>query len=127
MLILFPLYILLKRQQFIINVKGTYIRITIQAACIPAILSGTDVVVAAETGSGKTHGYLVPIIYRLFSTLNVSESALDDHKLNNHRHVSLVLCPNVMLCEQVVQMANSLCDVTGKPLLKTAAICGRQV
>ncbi|KAL8518939.1 hypothetical protein ACS0TY_010050 [Phlomoides rotata] len=98
----------------------------VQAACIPAILSGTDVVVAAETGSGKTHGYLVPIIYRLCSTLDVSESALGDLKLNNHQHVSLVLCPNVMLCEQVVKMANSLCDDTGKPLLKTAAICGRQ-
>lgn len=83
--------------------------------------------VAAETGSGKTHGYLVPIIHRLCSTLDVSESALDDPKLDKHQHVFLVLCPNVMLCEQVVQMANSLCDVSGKPLLKAAAICGRQV
>ncbi|KAI3467475.1 hypothetical protein Pfo_024138 [Paulownia fortunei] len=99
----------------------------VQAACIPAILAGADVVVAAETGSGKTHGYLVPLIHRLCSTLDVSESALDDDlKLKKHHHVSVVLCPNVMLCEQVVRMANSLCDGAGEPLLRTAAICGRQ-
>ncbi|KAK6160144.1 hypothetical protein DH2020_003525 [Rehmannia glutinosa] len=98
----------------------------VQAACIPAILAGADVVVAAETGSGKTHGYLVPLIHRLCSSLDVSESSSDDVKPKRHHHVSLVLCPNVMLCEQVVRMANSLCDDTGEPLLKTAAICGRQ-
>ncbi|PIN13158.1 putative ATP-dependent RNA helicase FAL1, involved in rRNA maturation, DEAD-box superfamily [Handroanthus impetiginosus] len=98
----------------------------VQAACIPTILAGGDVVVAAETGSGKTHGYLVPLIHKFCSTLDVSESASDDLKMRNHRYVSLVLCPNVMLCEQVVRMANSLCDVTGEPLVKAAAMCGRQ-
>lgn len=97
--------------------------IVIQAACVPAILSGDDVVVAAETGSGKTHGYLVPIIQKLCSNSN----ALPDPKLKNPQQISLVLCPNVMLCEQVVRMANSLCGEAGGPLLKAAAICGRQV
>lgn len=83
--------------------------------------------VATETGSGKTHGYLVPLMHRLCSMLDVSENALDDLKLKKRQPVSLVLCPNVMLCEQVVRMANSLCDDTGEPLLKTTAICGRQV
>ncbi|KAH6770737.1 RNA helicase family protein [Perilla frutescens var. hirtella] len=94
----------------------------VQAACIPTILSGADVVIAAETGSGKTHGYLVPIIHKLCS----NPDAPHDLKLKKHQHVSLVLCPNVMLCEQVVRMANSLCDGAGEPLLKAAAICGRQ-
>ncbi|CAA2955254.1 DEAD-box ATP-dependent RNA helicase 22 [Olea europaea subsp. europaea] len=31
-----------------------------------------------------------------------------------------------MLCEQVVRMANSLCGYNSKPLLRVAAICGRQ-
>lgn len=100
-----------------------YLLIGIQAACVPAILSGADVVVAAETGSGKTHGYLVPIIHKVCSNSDV----LQDPKLKKHQHVSLVLCPNVMLCEQVVRMANSLLDGAGEPLLKAAAICGRQV
>lgn len=92
--------------------------IAIQAATIPTILSGGDAVVAAETGSGKTHGYLVPIIHKLCSNQDV----LHDLKQKKNGPVSLVLCPNVMLCEQVVRMANSLCDDTGEPLVKAAAI-----
>ncbi|XP_028547699.1 DEAD-box ATP-dependent RNA helicase 22 isoform X1 [Dendrobium catenatum] len=40
--------------------------------------------------------------------------------------MSLVLCPNVMLCEQVVQMADCLVSDSGKPLLKVAAVCGQR-
>lgn len=98
-----------------------------QAACIPSILSGADTVVAAETGSGKTHGYLVPLIDKLCSVSDISGEAVTDQGYSKHRQLSLVLCPNVMLCEQVVRMANSLCDDSGKPLLRITAICGRQV
>ncbi|KZV41995.1 DEAD-box ATP-dependent RNA helicase 22 [Dorcoceras hygrometricum] len=98
----------------------------VQAACIPTILAGADVVVAAETGSGKTHGYLVPLIDRLCRNMKVSKSSVDDQKRCRNHHVSLVLCPNVMLCEQVARMANSLTDDNGVPFLTAAAICGRQ-
>ncbi|KAK8234313.1 putative DEAD/DEAH box RNA helicase [Phyllosticta capitalensis] len=37
----------------------------VQAYCIPAILNANDVVAIAQTGSGKTAAYLVPIISRL--------------------------------------------------------------
>lgn len=83
--------------------------------------------IAAETGSGKTHGYLVPLIDRLGRTPDNSEEALPDEVVKKSRRISLVLCPNVMLCEQVVRMANGLCNQNGEPLLSVAAICGRQV
>ncbi|KAI3927483.1 hypothetical protein MKW92_005166 [Papaver armeniacum] len=98
----------------------------IQAACIPLIHSGNDVVVAAETGSGKTHGYLVPLINNLLK----SDSSNDDSVLGtsdlNHGapwfgKCLLVLCPNVMLCEQVTKMANCLVGDSGEPLLRVAA------
>ncbi|XP_073141844.1 DEAD-box ATP-dependent RNA helicase 22 isoform X2 [Henckelia pumila] len=98
----------------------------VQAACIPTILAGADVVVAAETGSGKTHGYLVPLIDRLCRNMDMSKCAVDDQKWHKNHHISLVLCPNVMLCEQVARMANSLIDDNGMPFLTAAAICGRQ-
>ncbi|XP_073294126.1 DEAD-box ATP-dependent RNA helicase 22 isoform X2 [Primulina huaijiensis] len=98
----------------------------VQAACIPTILAGADVVVAAETGSGKTHGYLVPLVDRLCRNMDVSKRDVDDHKWHKKHHVSLVLCPNVMLCEQVARMANSLIDDNGVPFLTASAICGRQ-
>lgn len=83
-------------------------------------------VVAAETGSGKTHGYLVPLIDKLCQ-LSDNSGAIADQDVRKHHRLSLVLCPNVMLCEQVVRMANSLCNDSGKPLLGVAAVCGRQV
>lgn len=98
----------------------------IQATCIPSILSGADVVVAAETGSGKTHGYLVPLIDKLCQ-ISDSSGSIADQDVSKHHRISLVLCPNVMLCEQVVRMANSLCNDSGTPLLRIAAVCGRQV
>lgn len=98
----------------------------VQAACVPCILSKKDVVVAAETGSGKTHGYLVPLIDKLFNTYDKSVDTPADQGLTQPHWVSLVLCPNVMLCEQVVRMANCICDDIGEPLLRAAAVCGRQ-
>ena len=37
----------------------------VQAKAIPVILKGRDVVALAETGSGKTAGYLLPILQQL--------------------------------------------------------------
>jgi superfamily II DNA/RNA helicase len=97
-----------------------------QAACIPHIIGGQDVIVAAETGSGKTHGYLVPLIHKLGAISSPSEGETTTDPLQKHDTI-LVLCPNVMLCDQVVGMANSLLDQSGKPLLKVAAVCGQKV
>lgn len=98
----------------------------IQAACIPSILSGKDTVVAAETGSGKTHGYLVPLMEKLLNPLSSSENETPIQGKSYPSQLSLVLCPNVMLCEQVVRMANCLRGGNGEPLLRAAAVCGKQ-
>eukprot|EP00466_Bigelowiella_natans_P006672 jgi/Bigna1/129796/aug1.10_g4504 len=37
----------------------------VQAAVIPLVLQGRDVIVTAETGSGKTGAYLLPFLHRL--------------------------------------------------------------
>ncbi|XP_062159856.1 DEAD-box ATP-dependent RNA helicase 22 isoform X1 [Alnus glutinosa] len=98
-----------------------------QAACVPAILSRKDVVVAAETGSGKTHGYLVPLIDSLCAVSDDSaETVSDQESTTRLRRICLVLCPNVLLCDQVVRMANGLCGDDGEPLLRVASVCGRQ-
>ncbi|RRT69575.1 hypothetical protein B296_00015956 [Ensete ventricosum] len=111
---------------------GVYIEVRIwflfQAACIPHIFTGKDVIIAAETGSGKTHGYLVPLIEKICSNLDPNKGT-DVSKGNSEKHKKtyLVLCPNVMLCEQVADMANNLLDGSGESLVKVAAVCGRRV
>ncbi|KAG7585193.1 P-loop containing nucleoside triphosphate hydrolase [Arabidopsis thaliana x Arabidopsis arenosa] len=97
-----------------------------QAVCIPSILSGKDVIVAAETGSGKTHGYLAPIIDRLTNTAIDSEGLNGEERPFPLKNLSLILCPNVMLCEQVVRMVNGLVGEDGNPLLRVEAVCGAQ-
>lgn len=84
-------------------------------------------VVAAETGSGKTHGYLVPLIDKVCQSSGISGEGVVGREANKSRQLSLVLCPNVMLCEQVVRMANCLRNDGGEPVLRVAAVCGRQV
>lgn len=81
---------------------------------------------AAETGSGKTHAYLVPVMEKLLHAPSNLENDSPDHGKRYSSQLSLVLCPNVMLCEQVVRMANSVCGDNGEPLLRAAAVCGKQ-
>ncbi|MDX1934757.1 MAG: DEAD/DEAH box helicase, partial [Capsulimonadales bacterium] len=48
--------------------KGYETPTPIQAAVIPLILKGEDVLAAAETGTGKTGGFTLPLLQRLMET-----------------------------------------------------------
>lgn len=63
----------------------------IQEKAIPAALTGSDILAAAETGSGKTAGFVLPILERLKDGLEPR---------NNLAHV-LVLVPTRELAVQV--------------------------
>lgn len=90
----------------------------VQAAAVPAILSPGDVVVAAETGSGKTHTYLAPLVQKLYA----GRGHFEDLGFG----LGLVLCPNALLCHQVVDMANALRGENGSPLVRVEVLTGGQ-
>ena len=46
----------------------------IQAQAIPAVLSGGDVMGGAQTGTGKTAGFVLPMLHRLMATPAVREA-----------------------------------------------------
>jgi len=75
----------------------------VQKHSIPAVLSGSDVMVSAQTGSGKTAAFLVPIIT---AALNAGRAPL---KEGPARPTSVVLAPTRELCQQITVEARRLC------------------
>ena len=78
----------------------------IQKLAIPAILGEEDVVFAAETGSGKTLGYLLPIIDML-----KAEEALEGEDRVEKRPRAVILVPTRELGAQVLAVAKALSKV----------------
>ena len=83
----------------------------IQAEAIPAVLTGRDVMAAAQTGTGKTAGFTLPILQRL------SESGPQ----HPHRIRALVLTPTRELAAQV---AESISTYGAHLPLKSAVVFG---
>ena len=69
----------------------------IQAKAIPAVISGRDVMAAAQTGTGKTAGFTLPLLERLL----VGQKAGKKVKPNNVR--ALVITPTRELAAQVAE------------------------
>jgi ATP-dependent RNA helicase RhlE len=65
----------------------------VQAQAIPAVLAGRDVMAAAQTGTGKTAGFALPILQKLTLEGKVAPNAVR----------ALVLVPTRELAEQVHQ------------------------
>jgi len=74
-----------------VNDKGYKTPSPIQAQAIPAIIKGADVMAAAQTGTGKTAGFTLPLLERL--------SKGEGAKANQAR--ALVLTPTRELAAQV--------------------------
>jgi ATP-dependent RNA helicase RhlE len=85
----------------------------VQAAAIPQALAGKDVLATAQTGTGKTLAFLIPIIERLLQTGKpVSEKS---------GIAALVLVPTRELAMQVVDQYNAL---RGSKLSPAALVVG---
>ncbi|WP_296947676.1 DEAD/DEAH box helicase [uncultured Massilia sp.] len=64
----------------------------VQAQAIPAVLAGRDVMAAAQTGTGKTAGFTLPLLQRL---------VMDGGQVASNSVRALVLVPTRELAEQV--------------------------
>ena len=79
--------------------EGYTIPTPIQLQAVPLILEGRDLLAAAQTGTGKTAAFVLPIFERLRFHANSSFSPA------RHPVRVLVLTPTRELCMQVEQMA----------------------
>ncbi|KAI8526303.1 hypothetical protein RHMOL_Rhmol13G0298000 [Rhododendron molle] len=97
-----------------IEVAGYEMPTPVQMQAIPAALVGKSLLVSADTGSGKTASFLVPVI--------ASCSNLNHEKFSNQKKpLSIVLTPTRELCIQVEEQAKLLAK--GLPF-KTALVVG---
>ena len=80
----------------------------VQAAAIPHALEGKDVLATAQTGTGKTLAFLIPVMERLLQRMSPGIAAL-------------VLVPTRELAMQVVDQYNAL---RGKQLSPAALVIG---
>ncbi len=83
----------------------------IQAEAIPAVLSGRDIMAAAQTGTGKTAGFTLPILQLLH----------ENGSLHPHRTRALILTPTRELAAQV---AESVATYGAHLPLKAAVVFG---
>ena len=96
-----------------VSEKGYTTPSPIQLQAIPLILEGRDIMGGAQTGTGKTAGFTLPLLQRLMESAKP-----DDHR---RKIRSLVLTPTRELAAQVEESV----DVYGKHLpLKSMVIFG---
>ncbi len=78
----------------------------IQAQAIPQVLQGLDVMGAAQTGTGKTAAFSLPLLQRMLAHENASTSPA------RHPVRALVLLPTRELADQVAQAIKSYAKYT---------------
>ena len=93
-----------------------YVQTTpIQAQAIPVVLAGQDVMGAAQTGTGKTAAFSLPLLQRLLKHDNTSMSPA------RHPVRALVLLPTRELADQVAQQIKQYAQYTN---LRSAVVFG---
>ena len=75
--------------------KGYDIPSPIQAQAIPAVIAGRDVMAAAQTGTGKTAGFTLPLLEKL------SKGGTTQSRVQSNNVRALVLTPTRELAAQV--------------------------
>jgi len=85
-----------------IKTKGYFVPTPVQNQVIPVILDGQDVLVRAETGTGKTDAFALPLVENLSRISNKDHTNNEDQVNNSNRFLrALVLTPTRELALQV--------------------------
>lgn len=87
----------------------------IQASAVPIVMDGRDVMGAAQTGTGKTAAFTLPILHRLMQFANTSASPA------RHPVRALILTPTRELADQVFESVQTYSKHTP---LRSAVVFG---
>lgn len=103
----------------------------VQAAAIPAVLAGKDVVASAQTGTGKTAAFMLPTLQRIAGEkpreAEKPDARRDDAKRDNAKRGgakrvvkqnayprALIITPTRELAAQIDNVAKNVCASTGQ-------------
>ena len=111
----FSVFNLDDRLQRAINDSGYTVPTPIQAQAIPVVLTGQDVMGSAQTGTGKTASFTLPILQKLLPLASSSTSPA------RHPVRALVLCPTR---ELAVQVADNAVKYAKHSPIRTAVVFG---
>src|ERR1700733_5171898 len=78
----------------------------IQLAAIPAVLAGRDVLAGAQTGTGKTAAFVLPILQRL-AGLGATTTPIGGVNPDRRAPRALVLTPTRELAAQIAESART--------------------
>ncbi len=90
-----------------------------QAQYLPQLMTGADAIVRAPTGSGKTLGFLIPIVQRIASSAATRSSRPDARPIR-----ALVLSPMRELAQQTAAAAASLLAFHDHPRVGVQVVTG---
>ena len=90
----------------------------IQASALPLLTQGESLILHAETGSGKTLGYLLPITEKLWKEYNRENLFLDDENESDESY-ALIVTPTRELAAQVASVATALAPPNSVRLVTT--------
>jgi superfamily II DNA/RNA helicase len=106
-----------------LKTQGLEYATSIQSKTIPAILSGKDTIIGAETGSGKTLSYMLPLFIK-YGLQPLSMKSEEHHRQiypgqeNSEGQIAsvsprrpfrgLILAPTNELCDQIFRMSSFL-------------------
>nr|VZI47940.1 unnamed protein product [Spirometra erinaceieuropaei] len=90
--------------------KGILVPSEVQRGCIPPILEGNDIIACAQTGSGKTAAFVIPILQALMS--------------EPRPFYALIITPTRELAHQIGEQTAGLNLVQGSPICTVQVITG---
>ncbi len=89
----------------------------IQKTAIPAVMAGRDLIATAQTGTGKTAAFVLPLLHKLLAGQSLSGRAETGRKGTN----ALILTPTRELALQILETIEVLASGTG---LRAATVFG---
>ncbi|KAI1335347.1 P-loop containing nucleoside triphosphate hydrolase protein [Xylariaceae sp. FL0016] len=111
-----------------IAMSGYRVPTPIQRYCIPAIKMGFDLIAIAQTGSGKTAAYLIPILDHLMGKAKKlaawrpsPQMIAEGHPAVRAEPLVVIICPARELAIQIFNEARKLCY---RSMLRPAVVYG---